>query len=692
MESLLQLGLANSITAALLAILVAVAVRTWRNPHFAHALWLIVLFRLVMPPVVPLSAPIPAWFTRLPSFGAPVPESDSMTTMAADDRALNGRRGVLALPDPAGRPVRSVRTATTKSPIASMTRGARIGRDPKHATLPPMRIVANLLGSVWIAGSVVYLFVVAIRAWRFWRGVQRTSNEVPIALRQELCDVARSLSLKRTPRSKVIDGTLPPMIWSGWHATVLLPRALVASIDAPKRRLLLLHELTHLRRGDHGIRWFAIAVLALYWWNPLAWWAVRRLGDAQEECCDAEIVLRNPQESECYGEALLIVSEFVSHGWLPAPAVSIGVERTTHLKRRMIMILNTTPRPTLSKLQRSAVGGCAIAILSVSWKIAAAQVAPASPTTISAREQKPKDDVRHVIANAKSASPSGKKEGPAAGSVVKESAAKGDERPISRKVPLIDDPSLQPAPTDDRLQRLLKERYNAALDWLRESYRQWQVGDVLAPTEALDAARRFADAKLTLSANSATQIGLRREYLDFTLTIEKRTQALVTTHQIRRQFLDAAREARLDAEIKLLQAQTKWRDQEARLSKGDHGTQSQGEFNPIEGRIAFLKSSVRIAQAELDTAKATVQERQADLSRALAKHRFRKTQFVRVRDLAEHRVVDDRLVEEKRNELEMAEADVKGAQAATKGAESQIAAKQARLDQARLELESMNSL
>ena len=53
MQHLLQFGLSNAVAAAVLAVLAAVATRVWRNPHFAYALWFVVLLRLMAPPLVP---------------------------------------------------------------------------------------------------------------------------------------------------------------------------------------------------------------------------------------------------------------------------------------------------------------------------------------------------------------------------------------------------------------------------------------------------------------------------------------------------------------------------------------------------------------------------------------------------------------------------------------------------------------
>src|ERR1700730_15333282 len=67
MEALLQFGLANAASAALLAIVVAAVTRFWRNPYLAHVLWAIVLLRLVAPPMIQIPFRTPEWFARRPA-------------------------------------------------------------------------------------------------------------------------------------------------------------------------------------------------------------------------------------------------------------------------------------------------------------------------------------------------------------------------------------------------------------------------------------------------------------------------------------------------------------------------------------------------------------------------------------------------------------------------------------------------
>ena len=74
----------------------------------------------------------------------------------------------------------------------------------------------------------------------------------------------------------------------------MLLRRLLAQLDMREQRAILVHELAHLRRRDHWTNWFQLGLLAIYWWNPVAWWAHSRARRAVEECCDAWVVWALP--------------------------------------------------------------------------------------------------------------------------------------------------------------------------------------------------------------------------------------------------------------------------------------------------------------------------------------------------------------------------------------------------------------
>ena len=78
-------------------------------------------------------------------------------------------------------------------------------------------------------------------------------------------------------------------------ATADPPARPLGPLDQRQRSMLLVHELAHVRRGDHAVRLFELAVTVLFWWLPTVWWARRALHDAEEQCCDAWVTWAFPE-------------------------------------------------------------------------------------------------------------------------------------------------------------------------------------------------------------------------------------------------------------------------------------------------------------------------------------------------------------------------------------------------------------
>ena len=136
------------------------------------------------------------------------------------------------------------------------------------------------------------------------------------------------------------------MIWSlGWRPRLILPRDLWKALDERQRSTLVVHELAHLRRGDHFLRFFELFVTALFWWHPLVWWVRHALRDAEEQCCDAWVVWAFPDAARSYAETLLETIDFLNHSKGAEPLLASGFGKVHHLRRRLTMILSeTTPR------------------------------------------------------------------------------------------------------------------------------------------------------------------------------------------------------------------------------------------------------------------------------------------------------------------------------------------------------------
>jgi hypothetical protein len=125
-----------------------------------------------------------------------------------------------------------------------------------------------------------------------------------------------------------------PLTWGVLDPVILLPDAAHAW-PAERRRLVLLHELAHVRRGDGMVQAIAQLACAWYWFHPGAWWARRELRDAREEACDARVLAAGVRPS-AYAQALLDVAAEARGG---APGAALGMARAPRLHARIRRLL-----------------------------------------------------------------------------------------------------------------------------------------------------------------------------------------------------------------------------------------------------------------------------------------------------------------------------------------------------------------
>ena len=322
---LLHMALTNALTAAALAVVVAAVTFPLRRkrPAAVHALWLLVLLKLLTPPLwsLPVSLPVAA----SPTAPAPAP---TRTLTLADlpedvEFVFESTPAQEPAPAPAANPsVNGVQVATT-------------------AAL-----------SLWAAGSVACVALLLVRSVRF-RRLLRHASPVPADVRFRAARLARQLGLRKLPSVEFIPGAVCPMLWSfAGRARLLLPEQLWARLDDAQRDTLIAHELAHLRRRDDLVRLIEVAATVLYWWNPVLWWARRGLREAEEQCCDAWVVWSLPASVRHYMTAILEAVEFVSEpdrdkGFAPPalPALASGMGEFRRLERRLWMIRkNESPR------------------------------------------------------------------------------------------------------------------------------------------------------------------------------------------------------------------------------------------------------------------------------------------------------------------------------------------------------------
>jgi RND family efflux transporter MFP subunit len=331
-DDLLRLGLNNASWAAALAVVAAIGARVWKNrPALAHALWLLVLLKLATPSLVAVDLPSSVWVNPRPQ---DIDQHDARTAQEVPTftAASQTRRSAQSL--------RREPNGFNAESNASSSQASRASRLRPTAGGRPWR---TALGLFWLVGAGVWWSCVALSVSRFHR-LLNSASSASGDLRDRMAHIAERIGLPASliPTAAITSARVSPMVWASLlsRPRLLLPAELWGRLDVSQQDAVLIHELAHLKRRDHWVRWLETIVLGIYWWNPVAWWARRELERTEEEACDAWVLSSRPTAASAYAEALIATTAFLAGISRQLPAGASGVTNTHSLKRRLRMLLS----------------------------------------------------------------------------------------------------------------------------------------------------------------------------------------------------------------------------------------------------------------------------------------------------------------------------------------------------------------
>lgn len=350
-DALLHLGASNLLISFGIA-LVAWAVHAHgRRPWLAHLLWVLVLVKLLTPPLL-----------ALPVIPSSLALGTDHSPATAEVRAM--RRDV----EFAGAPGSQARAPEATAPVSAA--GLDEPATPRDAP-GSWAVIKTALFVAWAAGTLVVLAITLRRVLRFERLLRATETAVPAEVHRLASGAADRIGLRRCPEVVAVPARLSPMVWwIGGRPRVVLPQSLLDTASPAELRWILGHELAHLARRDHLVRWLELLACALFWWNPVAWWARRSLRINEEVCCDALVLERLEGRPRAYGEALLSVALLLSPPALRPPAVASALHGGGFLERRFKMIVNENRRIRTPRWLAIGVISAAAALLPMGLAVA----------------------------------------------------------------------------------------------------------------------------------------------------------------------------------------------------------------------------------------------------------------------------------------------------------------------------------
>ncbi|HZT42032.1 MAG TPA: M56 family metallopeptidase [Chthonomonadaceae bacterium] len=191
---------------------------------------------------------------------------------------------------------------------------------------------------LWQAGVWTLTAQLLAALWRVARLQRRCRIVTEGRLADLVLDVARTLGVRRPVVLRMAPERLSvvPMTWGVLRPVVLLP-ALAEDWTEERLRVVLLHEMAHVRRGDWLTQRLAQAICLLYWFHPPVWLLARRLRIESERACD-DCVLSAGVPAVDYARHLLAVVR-TTQGAQAVLAPTVAMAQASQIEQRLRAIL-----------------------------------------------------------------------------------------------------------------------------------------------------------------------------------------------------------------------------------------------------------------------------------------------------------------------------------------------------------------
>lgn len=249
---------------------------------FSYALWAIVLFRLLCPVSVSLPVSVFNLLTFHPLTEVQT-EASIPNQLGPRSEPGNGQAVFIEQEKQAAGPAPGQEKQTAVGTDRSGQEGRIVSEIPEAKAAGGWRGICT---GVWLAGVFGMLAYGAFDMARLRKTI-------------------RGASLDRE-NIYLLNGITSPFVAGIVRPKIYLPYGLTDK----EREYVLLHERTHIRRGDPLFRMLAFLALALHWFNPFVWVAFFVSGRDMEMSCDEMVLRRLGVEIRCeYSNSLLVMAQ-----------------------------------------------------------------------------------------------------------------------------------------------------------------------------------------------------------------------------------------------------------------------------------------------------------------------------------------------------------------------------------------------
>ena len=345
---------------------------------FRYWIWMLVLVKLLLPTSLSSPVSVGRWFgdelayvdvTPAPAAEpkvdiAPTPVAEAPPVIDIRRVETTTRTPAVAAVEPTARPLEPA-AAEPISPLSS----------PASPATPLSWQGAAFLS--WLAVLMAMALLLLQRAL-FVRRLVAQAGKANRPMTEVLGHCCQRMAVKRRIDLRISASATSPAVCGLSNPVILVPKNLAPGLSSGELRVVLLHELAHIKRGDLWVNLAQTILQIFYFYNPLLWLAGAMIRRVREQAVNEMVLVAMGEKARQYPQTLVNVAKMA----FKRPALSLRligvVESKSALTCRIKHILSR-PMPKTAKL---GIIGLVVVIVAAAILLPMAAFMPGSPELV----------------------------------------------------------------------------------------------------------------------------------------------------------------------------------------------------------------------------------------------------------------------------------------------------------------------
>ncbi len=167
-------------------------------------------------------------------------------------------------------------------------------------------------GWIFMGWSVGVLVLVSVLVQRFWFVKSLVAQSEPVKaerIRQLMAECRELVRVSSKVELRLTRNMMSPAACGLWKPVILMPEELLEKLSKDQLKAVLLHELSHIKRGDLWVNLAQTLLQIVYFFNPLLWIANAIIRNVREKAVDELVIAKLEGDAGMYSSTLVDIAE-----------------------------------------------------------------------------------------------------------------------------------------------------------------------------------------------------------------------------------------------------------------------------------------------------------------------------------------------------------------------------------------------